>query len=169
MNGVDLLAQVADHRPRLPIGGQLREQPNIILSSPEAKPSTSRATPTVLLEDLYLWRQFHGIGNEMIITRTGRCLFPTMRLRLFDLDPSALYTVSMRICAVSHNKFQFKGGIWIQRSTSHPLNSTKGLKASRVVHCHPAPRTGKALLEFNYSRPFNSFMGPIQFETLPPL
>ncbi|KNC97785.1 uncharacterized protein SPPG_06782 [Spizellomyces punctatus DAOM BR117] len=68
--------------------------------------------PTILLEDAKLWAQFHSVGNEMIITKGGRCLFPTLRFRPICLDPQALYSIAIDIVQTVPHKFKFKNGHW---------------------------------------------------------
>lgn len=70
--------------------------------------------PNLILEDASLWNQFHLVGNEMIITKSGRCLFPTLRLRPIKLDPNTLYCVALDIVQIRPNKFKFKHGRWVE-------------------------------------------------------
>lgn len=39
------------------------------------------------LEDSALWRRFNAIGTEMIVTRSGRRMFPTLQCSLHGLQP----------------------------------------------------------------------------------
>lgn len=45
----------------------------------------------VVLETKPLWDKFHEQGTEMIVTKTGRRMFPTFQVRISDLDPQAMY------------------------------------------------------------------------------
>ncbi|KAJ3087051.1 hypothetical protein HK102_011906 [Quaeritorhiza haematococci] len=62
----------------------------------------------LLLEDAKLWAQFHSVETEMIVTKIGRCLFPTIRFQCQDMDPNALYTIAMDVVQVSPFKHKFK-------------------------------------------------------------
>lgn len=37
--------------------------------------TTNGPQPRVTLEDLTLWKKFHGLTNEMIVTKSGRLAF----------------------------------------------------------------------------------------------
>ncbi|TPX58223.1 hypothetical protein SpCBS45565_g08047 [Spizellomyces sp. 'palustris'] len=49
----------------------------------------------------------------MIITKGGRCLFPTLRFRPICLDPQALYSIAVDIVQTVPHKFKFKNGLWV--------------------------------------------------------
>ncbi|XP_037536513.1 T-box transcription factor 16 [Nematolebias whitei] len=67
-------------------------------SSPPPPTSMAAASEAYLqsnirltLEDLDLWKTFHEIGTEMIITKPGRRMFPHCKLNLSGLIPCAKY------------------------------------------------------------------------------
>lgn len=53
------------------------------------------AKAEIRLEGAALWRRFHALGTEMIVTRSGRRMFPTMQCSLRGLEPEE------RLCAYS--------------------------------------------------------------------
>ena len=72
-----------------------------------------------------LWQMFHVHVNEMIITKTGRRMFPNLKISLAGLDPDKYYEVFVDM-ELSHKKnFKFRDGSWttIDRSEIHPPNS----------------------------------------------
>jgi hypothetical protein len=42
----------------------------------------------VRLEGAELWRRFHTLGTEMIVTRSGRRMFPTLQCSVRGLEPT---------------------------------------------------------------------------------
>ncbi|KAI8913869.1 hypothetical protein DFJ77DRAFT_549108 [Powellomyces hirtus] len=80
---------------------------------------------SMLLEDAKLWAQFHSVGNEMIMTKHGRCLFPTLRFRPTNLDPKAHYTVAIDVVQVVPHKFKFlRNGKWTPLIPNDAENTT---------------------------------------------
>lgn len=47
----------------------------------------------ICLEGASLWRRFHSLGTEMIVTRNGRRMFPTLQCSLYGLDPTQRFLV----------------------------------------------------------------------------
>ncbi|XP_041643827.1 T-box transcription factor 16 [Cheilinus undulatus] len=58
------------------------------------------------LEDPELWRTFHGIGTEMIITKPGRRMFPHCKVSLSGLIPCAKYILLVDM--VPEDGFRYK-------------------------------------------------------------
>ncbi|CAG5920754.1 unnamed protein product [Menidia menidia] len=58
------------------------------------------------LEDPELWKTFHGIGTEMIITKPGRRMFPHCKVSLFGLIPCAKYILLVDM--VPEDGFRYK-------------------------------------------------------------
>lgn len=64
------------------------------------------------LESADLWQRFHDLGTEMIITKSGRRMFPTIRVA-FDrrararLDPEAKYIVALDVVPVDHKRYRY--------------------------------------------------------------
>ena len=97
-----------------------------------------------------LWHEFHRRGNEMIITRNGRCLFPLIRYCLMEeeeeaersdctvpvrLDRDKLYQPSLTIESLDyderivdrsqdHHRWKFRSGKW-QRSRDVKIASNE--------------------------------------------
>ncbi|KAI8821519.1 uncharacterized protein EV422DRAFT_45696 [Fimicolochytrium jonesii] len=69
---------------------------------------------TVMLDNAELWAQFHAFGNEMIVTKSGRCMFPTLCFQFGNLDPTALYSIALDIVQSVPQRFRFsyKDGMW---------------------------------------------------------
>ncbi|CAB3402484.1 unnamed protein product [Caenorhabditis bovis] len=87
-----------------------------------------------------LWRQFDEINNEMIITKRGRNMFPSLQFKVTGLDENALYQTSLTFAPLDEKKYRFMNGRWDQfepcvEATHYP----------REVFS-PETRTGKDLM-----------------------
>lgn len=62
---------------------------------------------SVLLESKPLWDKFHEQGTEMIVTKTGRRMFPTFQVRINGLDPQAMYIMMMDFVPVDDKRYRY--------------------------------------------------------------
>ncbi|RXM29882.1 T-box transcription factor TBX20 [Acipenser ruthenus] len=67
-------------------------------------PSEEMAKILCSLETKELWDKFHELGTEMIITKSGRRMFPTIRVSFSGVDPDAKYIVLMDIVPVDNKR-----------------------------------------------------------------
>ncbi|KAI1700162.1 t-box domain-containing protein [Ditylenchus destructor] len=93
-------------------------------------------------ENKKLWDTFNRIGTEMIITKPGRRMFPTVRVRLEDCNPDTLYYVYMDCIPVDGHRYRYvyKKSDWCSsgKADTHPPNRT---------YMHPdSPFTASQLL-----------------------
>ncbi|CAI5444827.1 unnamed protein product [Caenorhabditis angaria] len=61
-----------------------------------------------------LWRQFSTIQNEMIITKRGRNMFPSLQYRISGLEEDGLYRTSLLLALVDDKKYRYLNGQWDQ-------------------------------------------------------
>lgn len=61
----------------------------------------------VVLETKQLWDKFHEQGTEMIVTKTGRRMFPTFQVRIGGLDPQAMYIMMMDFIPVDDKRYRY--------------------------------------------------------------
>lgn len=61
----------------------------------------------VFLETKQLWDKFHEQGTEMIVTKTGRRMFPTFQVRVSGLDPQAMYIMMMDFVPVDDKRYRY--------------------------------------------------------------
>ncbi|XP_061086059.1 T-box transcription factor TBX15-like, partial [Conger conger] len=54
-----------------------------------------------------LWRRFHDIGTEMIVTKAGRRMFPVVRVKVTGLDPHQQYFIAMDIIPVDNKRYRY--------------------------------------------------------------
>ncbi|XP_043238927.1 T-box transcription factor TBX1-like isoform X2 [Amphibalanus amphitrite] len=89
-----------DQVPRFPGGlGAAHEEPK--------DPSLAALGITAELCSRDLWLEFHEHGTEMIITKMGRRMFPTVKVRLHGLKPSDSYIVYMDIVPVDDKRYRY--------------------------------------------------------------
>ncbi|KAG9341685.1 hypothetical protein JZ751_018749 [Albula glossodonta] len=61
----------------------------------------------VELQGSDLWNRFHEIGTEMIITKAGRRMFPSVRVKVRNLDPFKQYYIAMDIMPVDSKRYRY--------------------------------------------------------------
>ncbi|XP_026860740.2 T-box transcription factor TBX22 [Electrophorus electricus] len=61
----------------------------------------------VELQGSDLWNRFHEIGTEMIITKAGRRMFPSIRVKVRNLDPFKQYYIAMDITPVDSKRYRY--------------------------------------------------------------
>ncbi|XP_043112689.1 T-box transcription factor TBX22 [Puntigrus tetrazona] len=59
------------------------------------------------LQGYDLWKRFHEIGTEMIITKAGRRMFPSVRVKVHNLDPDQQYSIAMDIVPVDSKRYRY--------------------------------------------------------------
>ncbi|CAF0775522.1 unnamed protein product [Didymodactylos carnosus] len=80
--------------------------------APDIKRVRADSKIQVKLEDIDLWKRFHGLGNEMIITKTGRRMFPTFRVTISGLDLNTKYMLLLDIVPVDDNRYKYHESSW---------------------------------------------------------
>ncbi|XP_030642828.1 T-box transcription factor TBX15 isoform X2 [Chanos chanos] len=76
-------------------------------ASCDPSPSASMEEIQVELQCADLWKRFHDIGTEMIITKAGRRMFPAMRVKIVGLDPHQQYYIAMDIVPVDNKRYRY--------------------------------------------------------------
>ncbi|XP_041051862.1 T-box transcription factor TBX22-like [Carcharodon carcharias] len=61
----------------------------------------------VELQGTELWKRFHEIGTEMIITKAGRRMFPAVRVKIKGLEPAKQYYIAMDIIPVDSKRYRY--------------------------------------------------------------
>lgn len=84
-------------------------------SSNNTMPKNQITNPNikVKLQDMSLWKQFNQIGTEMIITKCGRRMFPSLRVSVSGLDASSKYVMVVDIVPVDDNRYKYHNCEWI--------------------------------------------------------
>ncbi|KAK9889794.1 hypothetical protein WA026_007171 [Henosepilachna vigintioctopunctata] len=61
----------------------------------------------VTLQHKELWEKFHELGTEMVITKSGRRMFPSIHVEVTGLDPKAQYCVFLEMIPVSNSRYRY--------------------------------------------------------------
>uniref|UniRef100_A0A3Q2WYI1 T-box transcription factor 3b n=1 Tax=Haplochromis burtoni TaxID=8153 RepID=A0A3Q2WYI1_HAPBU len=93
--------------------------------------------PKLYLEASELWRQFHKCGTEMVITKSGRRMFPPLRARCTGMDRKAKYILLMDIVAADDCRYKFHNSRWMVAGKADP-------EMPKRMYIHPdSPATGE--------------------------
>nr|XP_042713493.1 T-box transcription factor TBX18 isoform X2 [Chrysemys picta bellii] len=115
--------------------------------SPGGSPKGSRAgsppptpqAPRVDLQGAELWKRFHEIGTEMIITKAGRRMFPAMRVKISGLDPHQQYYIAMDIVPVDNKRYRY-----VYHSSKWMVAGNADSPVPPRVYIHPdSPASGE--------------------------
>ncbi|XP_041931272.1 T-box transcription factor TBX22-like [Alosa alosa] len=86
-----------------------RRKASLLLRKPvdsERDPESEREV-RMELQGSDLWNRFHEIGTEMIITKAGRRMFPSVRVKVRHLDPFKQYYIAMDIMPVDSKRYRY--------------------------------------------------------------
>uniref|UniRef100_A0A8C6SDN6 T-box transcription factor 16 n=1 Tax=Neogobius melanostomus TaxID=47308 RepID=A0A8C6SDN6_9GOBI len=72
------------------------------------------------LEDPKLWKSFHEIGTEMIITKPGRRMFPHCKVNLSGLIPCAKYILLVDMVPVDGFRYKWNKDKWEVAGKAEP-------------------------------------------------
>ncbi|CAF2050644.1 unnamed protein product [Rotaria magnacalcarata] len=84
--------------------------------------TTKRSDPNidVKLENIDLWKNFAEHNLEMIITKSGRRMFPTFKVSLVGLEPTGKYIVYMDVIPVDNHRYKYHNSQWIITGAAEP-------------------------------------------------
>ncbi|XP_023662629.1 T-box transcription factor TBX18 isoform X1 [Paramormyrops kingsleyae] len=86
-----------------------------------------------------LWKRFHEIGTEMIITKAGRRMFPAMRVKVSGLDPHQQYYIAMDIIPVDNKRYRY-----VYHSSKWMVAGNADSPVPPRVYIHPdSPASGE--------------------------
>jgi T-box protein 20 len=93
------------------------------------------------LETDELWKRFHELGTEMIITKSGRRMFPPLRVSFVGVRPMQRYIVAMDIVPTDAKRYRYAyhRSSWLVAGKADPA------VASRLFVHPDGPFTGDAL------------------------
>uniref|UniRef100_A0A6P7FQK4 T-box transcription factor TBX6-like isoform X1 n=1 Tax=Diabrotica virgifera virgifera TaxID=50390 RepID=A0A6P7FQK4_DIAVI len=76
----------------------------------------------VVLKNQDLWKKFYVHETEMIITKTGRRMFPSLQLEVKGLSPNTIYSVVLEMEPVCRNRFKYSAsGGWLPSGSEEAL------------------------------------------------
>ncbi|XP_047511628.1 T-box transcription factor TBX1-like isoform X1 [Pieris napi] len=99
-------------------------------------PAVARCTAS--LELAALWRNFHELGTEMIVTKAGRRMFPALQARLSGLLPNADYLLLVDFVPLDDKRYRyaFHSSSWVVAGKADPVSPPR-------IHVHPdSPAAG---------------------------
>lgn len=119
-------------------GGSPKGSPSPALARP-GTPLPSPQAPRVDLQGAELWKRFHEIGTEMIITKAGRRMFPAMRVKISGLDPHQQYYIAMDIVPVDNKRYRY-----VYHSSKWMVAGNADSPVPPRVYIHPdSPASGE--------------------------
>ncbi|ELW70120.1 T-box transcription factor TBX18 [Tupaia chinensis] len=119
-------------------GGSPKGSPAAALARP-GTPLPSAQAPRVDLQGAELWKRFHEIGTEMIITKAGRRMFPAMRVKISGLDPHQQYYIAMDIVPVDNKRYRY-----VYHSSKWMVAGNADSPVPPRVYIHPdSPASGE--------------------------
>ncbi|XP_015593436.1 optomotor-blind protein isoform X2 [Cephus cinctus] len=97
--------------------------------------------PKVTLEGKELWEKFHKLGTEMVITKSGRRMFPAYKVRVSGLDRQASYILLMDIVASDECRYKFHNSRWMVAGKADP-------EMPKRMYIHPdSPSSGEQWMQ----------------------
>uniref|UniRef100_A0A8D3B4V4 T-box transcription factor 3b n=1 Tax=Scophthalmus maximus TaxID=52904 RepID=A0A8D3B4V4_SCOMX len=125
--------------------------------------------PKVYLEAGDLWRQFHKCVTEMIITKSGRRMFPPLKARCVGMERKAKYILLMDIVAADDCRYKFHNSRWMvagkadpelpKRMCIHPDSPATGEQwMSKVVNFHKLKLTNNVSDKHGFVRFSNTIL-----------
>lgn len=104
--------------------------------------SSTETNLLVKLSNKSLWDRFNTHTTEMIITKQGRRMFPTLQYSMSGLDPEKKYNVFVDIVQVDENSWKFQGGKWVPCGAANSSKTTT-TSTKTSIYLHPdSPNTG---------------------------
>ncbi|KAM4023768.1 T-box transcription factor TBX6-like [Anomaloglossus baeobatrachus] len=82
------------------------------------------------MENRDLWKEFHAIGTEMIITKSGRRMFPQCKVSVTGLDPDGKYVLLADIVPVDNSRYKWQEDRWEPSGRAEP-------RLPERVYIHP--------------------------------
>ncbi|KAL7069842.1 hypothetical protein ACQ4LE_011218 [Meloidogyne hapla] len=61
----------------------------------------------IRLEGAQLWRRFNSLGTEMIVTRNGRRMLPTLQCSLYGLEPNQSYSLMADFQCTDQKRYRY--------------------------------------------------------------
>ncbi|XP_060718619.1 T-box transcription factor TBX5b isoform X2 [Tachysurus vachellii] len=74
----------------------------------------------VHLHERELWRKFHDVTTEMIITKVGRRMFPSYKVKVTGLNPRAKYILLMDIVSADEHRYKYTENKWSVSGKADP-------------------------------------------------
>ncbi|VDO11296.1 unnamed protein product [Rodentolepis nana] len=97
--------------------------------------------PKAELAEPELWKAFHKMTTEMVITKSGRRMFPAYKINVTGLDPKSKYVMMMDIVPRDENRYKFHNNGWAVAGKADP-------EPTKRPYIHPdSPATGEQWMQ----------------------
>ncbi|NXG57191.1 TBX5 factor, partial [Hemiprocne comata] len=105
-----------------------------------------------------LWLKFHEVGTEVIITKAGRRMFPSYKVKVTGLNPKTKYILLMDIVPADDHRYKFADNKWSVTGKAEPAMPGR-------LYVHPdSPATGahwmRQLVSFQKLKLTNNHLDP---------
>lgn len=138
-----------------------QENENYSLNSPASPQTTNQQGMEgikVFLHDRDLWIKFDEVGTEMIITKAGRRMFPSYKVKVTGLNPKTKYILLMDIVPGDDHRYKFADNKWSVTGKAEPAMPGR-------LYVHPdSPATGahwsRQLVSFQKLKLTNNHLDP---------
>ncbi|XP_041092461.1 T-box transcription factor TBX4 isoform X2 [Polyodon spathula] len=112
----------------------------------------------VCLHEKELWKKFHEAGTEMIITKAGRRMFPSYRIKVTGMNPKTKYILLIDIVPADDHRYKFCDNKWMVAGKAEPAMPGR-------LYVHPdSPATGahwmRQLVSFQKLKLTNNHLDP---------
>ncbi|XP_054457406.1 T-box transcription factor TBX4 [Anoplopoma fimbria] len=141
----------------------LADQSRLGLSTAPTIPSSSEPDQNienikVALHERELWKKFHEAGTEMIITKAGRRMFPSYKVKVTGMNPKTKYILLIDIVPADDHRYKFCDNKWMVAGKAEPAMPGR-------LYVHPdSPATGahwmRQLVSFQKLKLTNNHLDP---------
>ncbi|XP_075993776.1 T-box transcription factor TBX4 [Genypterus blacodes] len=141
----------------------LPEQTQMGVTAAPSIPSTNEPDQSienikVLLHEQELWKKFHEAGTEMIITKAGRRMFPSYKVKVTGMNPKTKYILLTDIVPADDHRYKFCDNKWMVAGKAEPAMPGR-------LYVHPdSPATGahwmRQLVSFQKLKLTNNHLDP---------
>ncbi|XP_004271784.1 T-box transcription factor TBX4 [Orcinus orca] len=110
------------------------------------------------LHEKELWKKFHEAGTEMIITKAGRRMFPSYKVKVTGMNPKTKYILLIDIVPADDHRYKFCDNKWMVAGKAEPAMPGR-------LYVHPdSPATGahwmRQLVSFQKLKLTNNHLDP---------
>ncbi|KAM8797368.1 T-box transcription factor TBX4 [Eudromia elegans] len=129
------------------------------VSSPQGPdPEQTIENIKVYLHEKELWKKFHEAGTEMIITKAGRRMFPSYKVKVTGMNPKTKYILLIDIVPADDHRYKFCDNKWMVAGKAEPAMPGR-------LYVHPdSPATGahwmRQLVSFQKLKLTNNHLDP---------
>ncbi|KAM8768988.1 T-box transcription factor TBX4 isoform 1-T2 [Acanthopagrus schlegelii] len=112
----------------------------------------------VVLHESELWKKFHEASTEMIITKAGRRMFPSYKVKVTGMNPKTKYILLIDIVPADDHRYKFCDNKWMVAGKAEPAMPGR-------LYVHPdSPATGahwmRQLVSFQKLKLTNNHLDP---------